>query len=189
MQPKNDQQNAVACSIALSFDDPHEVPSIPSCVDLNSQSVFPSIVSQKKSLVGIPINNNGSFSSIICSNKYGFLGCKLFHTTILNVECSITTYESRLASHHAVLHFFFFIHHPYSSRILYSSRSSGYFLKISNFSQFPNFCNISQFSFFCCVSPRGRWLGHVALPTDSFKSLLLRSPASSSRCQSKTSLM
>ena len=104
---KNDQQNAVACSIALSFDDPHEVPSIPSCVDLNSQSVFPSIVSQKKSLVGIPINNNGSFSSIICSNKFGFLGCKLFHPTILNVECSITTYESRLASHHAVLHFFF----------------------------------------------------------------------------------
>ena len=137
----DDQQHAVACSIALSFDDPHEVPSIPSCVDLNSQSVFPSIVSQKNSLVGIPINNNGSFSSINCSNKFGFLGCKLFHPTILNVECSITTYESRLASHHAVLHFFF-IHHPYSSRILYSSRSSGYFLKISNFSQFPNFFSI-----------------------------------------------
>ena len=42
----NDQQNAVACSIASSHEDPHEATSISSCVDLNSQSVFPCLVSQ-----------------------------------------------------------------------------------------------------------------------------------------------
>ena len=40
----NDQQNAVACSIASSQEDLHEVTSISSCVDLNSQSVVPSNV-------------------------------------------------------------------------------------------------------------------------------------------------
>ena len=42
----NDQQSAVACSIASSHEDLHEVTSISSCADLNSQSVLPSTVSQ-----------------------------------------------------------------------------------------------------------------------------------------------
>ena len=42
----NDQQNAVACSIASSHEDLHEVTSISLCADPNSQSVVPSTVSQ-----------------------------------------------------------------------------------------------------------------------------------------------
>ena len=46
----NDQQNALACSIASSHEDLHEMTSISSCVDLNSQSVSPSVVSQRMDL-------------------------------------------------------------------------------------------------------------------------------------------
>ena len=42
----NDQQSAVACGIASSHEDLHEMTSISSCADPNSQSVFPSTVSQ-----------------------------------------------------------------------------------------------------------------------------------------------
>ena len=42
----NDQQSAVACSIVLSHEDLHEVTSSSSCTDQNSQSVFPSTVSE-----------------------------------------------------------------------------------------------------------------------------------------------
>ena len=42
----DDQQSAVACSTASSREDLHEVTSISSCADLNSQSVVPSTVSQ-----------------------------------------------------------------------------------------------------------------------------------------------
>ena len=42
----NGQQSAVACIIASSHEDPHEVTSISSCADLNSQSVDPNTVSQ-----------------------------------------------------------------------------------------------------------------------------------------------
>ena len=42
----NDLQSAVACSIASSHEDLHEVTSISSCADLNSQSVFPNTGSQ-----------------------------------------------------------------------------------------------------------------------------------------------
>ena len=38
----NDQQSAAACIIASSHEDLHEVTSISSCADLNSQSVDPS---------------------------------------------------------------------------------------------------------------------------------------------------
>ena len=46
----NDQQSAVARSIASSHEDLHEVTSISSCADLNSQSVVPSSVSQRMDL-------------------------------------------------------------------------------------------------------------------------------------------
>ena len=46
----NDQQSAVACGIASSHEDLHEVTSISSCADPNSQSVFPSIPSQGNDL-------------------------------------------------------------------------------------------------------------------------------------------
>ena len=42
----NDQQSVVACSIASSHEDLHEVTSISSCADPNSQNVFPSTGSQ-----------------------------------------------------------------------------------------------------------------------------------------------
>ena len=42
----NDQQSAVACSIASSHEDLHEMTSISSCDDMNSKSVVPSDVSQ-----------------------------------------------------------------------------------------------------------------------------------------------
>ena len=42
----NDGQSAVVCSIASSHEDLHEVASISSCADLNSQSVVLSTVSQ-----------------------------------------------------------------------------------------------------------------------------------------------
>ena len=42
----NDQQSAVACSIASSHEDLHEVTSISSCADLNTPSVVSSTVSQ-----------------------------------------------------------------------------------------------------------------------------------------------
>ena len=57
----NDQQSAVACGIALSHEDLHEVSSVSSCADPNSQSVVPSTSSQRNgSLLGIPINSQGS---------------------------------------------------------------------------------------------------------------------------------
>ena len=46
----NDQKSAVACSIASAHEDLHEVTSISSCADLNSQSVVPSTVSQRMDL-------------------------------------------------------------------------------------------------------------------------------------------
>ena len=46
----NDQPCAVACSIASSHEDFHEVTSTSSCADLNSQSVVPSTVSQRTDL-------------------------------------------------------------------------------------------------------------------------------------------
>ena len=46
----NDQQSAVACSIASSHEDIHEVTSISSCADPNLRSVVPSIVPQRMDL-------------------------------------------------------------------------------------------------------------------------------------------
>ena len=46
----NDQQNAVACSIASSHEDLHFVKPISSYVDLNSQLFLPNIVSDKMDL-------------------------------------------------------------------------------------------------------------------------------------------
>ena len=60
-----DQQNAVACSSVSLHEDLHEVTSISSCVDLNSQNVVASnSVTENGYLFGIPINNHGSLSSI-----------------------------------------------------------------------------------------------------------------------------
>ena len=46
----NDQQSAVACSIASSHEDPLEVTSNSSFADLNSESVVQSTVSQRMNL-------------------------------------------------------------------------------------------------------------------------------------------
>ena len=46
----DDQQRAGACSIASSHEDPHEVTSISSCVDLNSQNVSLNVVSLRMDL-------------------------------------------------------------------------------------------------------------------------------------------
>ena len=52
---KRNQTNALACSIASSHEDLHEMTPISSRVGQNSQSVSPSIVSRNGSLLGIPI--------------------------------------------------------------------------------------------------------------------------------------
>ena len=46
----NDQQSAVACGIASSHEDLHEVTSISPCVDPKLQSVVPSTMSQRMDL-------------------------------------------------------------------------------------------------------------------------------------------
>ena len=59
----NDQQNAVACSTALSHEDLCEVTSMSSCVGRSELAECPSkyCVARNKSLFGLPINNHGSF--------------------------------------------------------------------------------------------------------------------------------
>ena len=69
-EAKNDQQTAVACSIASSHEDLHEKTSISSCADLNSQSVVPITVSQRMDpCLEFLITNHGSFSSVSSSNN------------------------------------------------------------------------------------------------------------------------
>ena len=58
-------------ALKSSHEDLHKVISISSFVDLNSQSVSPSNVSQGMDpLLGIPTNNHGIFSSMNFSNDF-----------------------------------------------------------------------------------------------------------------------
>ena len=126
---RNDQQNAVACSTASSHEDLREVTSISSSVDLNSQSVFPNIVSQKNgSLFGIPINSHGSLPSIYSSDKFELLGCKWFLPPTNFGNGYHHNLRINFGFHHAVLHEFF-IHHD----VLGASHT------LPTFSQFSQF--------------------------------------------------
>ena len=92
----NDQQSAVACSIASSH--LHEVTSISSCVDLNSQSVVPSTVSQREHLclefrTATMVHSHQQVLPI----NFRLLGCKWCHPPFLNMDGSIATFGSRLA--------------------------------------------------------------------------------------------
>ena len=86
----DDQQSAVACSIASSHEDLHEVTSISSCADLNSQSVL-----SKYWLQTVPSTNFG----------YGQLHRNLRNNFGVHYEVL-----HEFSIHHAVLDQFF-IHH------------------------------------------------------------------------------
>ena len=108
-------------------------------------------VTKNGSLLEIPINNLGSFSSKNSSNKFWYMGCKLFYPPILWIwPQSITTFESIFGIHHEILHDFpinhavldqfimhivvlnqFFIHHHLLINFYRPSRLSDYFSKIS----------------------------------------------------------
>ena len=99
----NEQQIVVACSIASSHGDLHEVTSISSCVDVNSQSVSPSIVAQRMDVrLGFRSTTTVRSRQSNSSNKCLLMGCELFHPPILSM--------SSFTIHHAVLHDFI-IHH------------------------------------------------------------------------------
>ena len=112
----DNMHRAVACSIASSHEDLHEVTSISSCVDLLTECRSKYCVTRNESLLGTPINSHGSLSSIRSSNNFRLLGCKMFHPPILNKDRSITTFGSILDIHHQVLHEFF-IHHAVLNQI------------------------------------------------------------------------
>ena len=90
------QQSAVACCIASSHEDLHGVTSISSCVDLNSQSVAPSIVSRRLGLEFRSTTTVRSHQEILPINV-GCWAVKLFHPPILNMDRSITNFGSILA--------------------------------------------------------------------------------------------
>ena len=160
---RNDQQNAVACSTASSHEDLREVTSISSSVHLNSQSVFPNIVSQKMDLcLGFRSTATALFHPFILpinSSCWAVNGS--FRQPISEMDTT-TNLRISFGFHHAVLHEFF-IHHD----VLGASHT------------FPTFSQIFP------IFP-SKALRHVMY---SFNSLLLRSPASSSRYQSDTSLI
>ena len=101
----NDQHNPVACSIASSREDLHEVTSISSCVDLKSHSAFPSICLAKNDLCLEFL----STTTVYCDPKTFTInvGCwteKWFHPPILNVERSIRNCRINFGLHHPALH-------------------------------------------------------------------------------------
>ena len=114
----NDQPSAVACSIASSHEDLHEVTSIFSCVDLNSQCVFPSIALPRTDFCFEfrSTTTVHSHQEIPPANS-DYWVAKLFHPLILNMDRSITTFGSNLASITEVLHEFF-IHHAVLDQFL-----------------------------------------------------------------------
>ena len=71
----NDQQNAVACSIASSHEDLHEVTSISSRVDVNSQSVPQGIVSQR---MGLCLELRSTATVISQPKIYKYILIKIF---------------------------------------------------------------------------------------------------------------
>ena len=136
-------QSAVAYSIASSHEDFHEVTSVSSCADLNSQSVFPRTASQGMDLCL-------EFRSTTTVHSYQQIPPTNFDQWIANCPIPpILDMDSftNFSIHHAVLDQFS-IHHD---------------LLIT----FPNFPLEA--------------LRHVNFATNSFNSLLLRSPASSPR--------
>ena len=149
----DDQQSAVARSIASSHEDLHVVTSISSCADLNSQSVVPSTVSQGmdlclefRSITKVHFHQKKKNSS----NNFRLLGCRLFHPPILYMDRSITTFGSILAfiTKFSIANFSFITRR--SEPILHSSRSSGYFSKFSNF-----FSSVTIFDYFTKFSLEG----------------------------------
>ena len=130
-------------------------------------------VTRNGSLLGIPINNQSSFSSVCYSNNFGLLVCKLFHVPILKMDRSITTFGSILA-------FFTLSSSRCSEPTLHPSQPSG------NFPRSPTF--LIRHDLGIQISP-SKALRHVMFSTNSFVSLLLRSLASAPRYQSNTSLM
>ena len=168
----NAQQSAVARHIASSHKDLHAVASIPSRSDQFSQKCCSMhCIPRNKSLLGILINNHGSFSSINSSNNFRLLGCKMFHPPILNMDRFHHTLRINSGIRHDVLNQFF-IHHDFLVtfqvfQLLSSIRSFGLILQIF----------------------LSRALRHVQFSIHSFNSLLLISPASSPRYHTSTSPM
>ena len=176
----NDQQSAVACGIASSHEDLHEVTSISSCADPNSQRV------SFKVLLGIPINNQNSFPSINYSNNC--FGPQSVPPTSLRYGQIHHNLRINFVIHHEVLHDFF-THHAVLNRFcIHDTVLNQFFIHrdlLLNFSKFSNSHDLritNQLS-------SARALRHVMFPTNSFNSLLLRSLVSSPRYQSNTSLM
>ena len=107
----NDQQSAVACSIASSHEDLHEITSISSCVDSEfAECRSKHCVKKNGSLFEIPINHHSLFSSLISSNHVGLLGCKMFHPPVENNGQIHHNFRINFGIHHDLLHEFF-IHH------------------------------------------------------------------------------
>ena len=178
----NDQQSVVPFCIASSHEDLQEVKSISSCADPNSQSVVPSTVSQRKeSMLGIPINNHGSFSSINSSSDLRLLGCKLFHPPILKYGQIHHNLRINFGIHHAVLHEFlihnavlheFLIHHAVLNQffIQHAVRDL-FFLRrdlLVTFPSFPTFLIRRDLLINCPpFVPRKRWDMSCSQPTHS----------------------
>ena len=131
----NAQQHAVACCIASSHEDLPAVASTSSFAGLHSQSIVPSTVSQR-----IPINKS-SLSSKNSSNGFRLLGFEMFNPPILNMDRTITTFGSILASIKKSFTDFPSTNLP-SSRcsepFLHPSPCYGYFSKFSNMSFHQN---------------------------------------------------
>ena len=95
----NDQQNACACSTASTHEDLHEMTSISSCADLNSESVFPNSVSQGMDLC-LEFRSTTTVHShqqISRTNSGKWVAESSIHQ-FLNLDRSITTFGSILAS-------------------------------------------------------------------------------------------
>ena len=130
----NYQQSAVARSIASSHEDLHEVTSISSCADPNSQSAFPSTLTQRE---WISAWNSDQQPRFILFNKLfqQFLidGLQTVPSTNFLIWRSISQpsdlfwHASRSSSR--IVHSL-----RRSEPILHSPRCSGYFSKFSNFS-------------------------------------------------------
>ena len=142
--------------------------SISSCVDLNSQSVVPSIGSQGMGLC-LEFRSTTTVHSHqkVSSNKFRLLGCNLFRPLILKMDRFITTLGSILA----------FI-------TLFFTNSSFVTMLFTNFLVHHDV--LVTFLPFPKLSSKA--LRHVTRSTNSFSSLL-RSPTSFLRYQSNTSLM
>ena len=205
-----DMHRAVAFCIASPHEDLHEVTSISSCADLNSQSVVPSTVPQKKGpLLGIQINNHGSFSSIILPTifdglqtvpptnlKYGQIHHNLrinfgIHNAILNQFFIHHDVLNQFFIHHDVLDQFFIHHDVLDLFFIHHDLLDLFFIHHDLLVTFPSFPPF--------LTPQNLRIHFPNLTLENvetcpvlnqlFNSLLLRSPASCPRYTSNTSLM